>query len=60
MILQQFKEGAKDLTRDLTVDITMNAALLNGDRVDGVTYIMNILAERYGQLGEDLKLKLIK
>ena len=38
----------------------MNGALLNGNRVDGVTHVMNILAERYGQLGQELRLKVIK
>jgi hypothetical protein len=60
MILQQLKGGARDLTRGLPIDVIMNGALLNGNRVDGVTYIMNILAARYGQLGEELRLKEIK
>ena len=38
MILQQLKGGARDLTRDLPIDIIMNGVLLNGNRVDGVTY----------------------
>ena len=50
MILQQLKGGARDQTRDLPVNIIMNGAVLNGINVDPVTYIMNILAERYGQL----------
>lgn len=60
LVLQQLKGGARELTRDLPMQVIMNGALLNGVQVDGVTYIMNILAERYGQLGEELRLKVIK
>jgi hypothetical protein len=34
--------------------------MLNGQRVDGMTYIMNLLGERYGQLGEESRLRAIK
>ena len=60
LVLQQLRGGARELTRDLPVNVIMNGALLNGIQVDAVTYIMNLLAERYGQLGEELRLKVIK
>jgi len=60
LLLQQLRGGARELTRDLPMNVIMNGALLNGVQVDGVTYIMNVLAERYGQLGEELRLKVIR
>ena len=60
LLLQQLRGGARELTRDLPIGVIMNGAQLNGVQVDGVTYIMNVLAERYGQLGEELRLKVIK
>ena len=60
LLLTQLRGGARDLTRDLPINIIMNGAPLNGIQVDPVTYIMNVLAERYAQLGEELRLKAIK
>ena len=57
LVLQQLRGGARELTRDLPVNVIMNGALLNGIQVDAATYIMNVLAERYGQLDEELRLK---
>ena len=60
MLIMQLRGGARDLTRELPVNVIMNGAPLNGNQVDGMTYVMNLLAERYGQLGEELRLKVIK
>ena len=51
MLLTQLRGSARELTRDLPDDIILNGAQLNGVQVDGVTYIMHLLAERYFQLG---------
>ena len=48
------------MTRDLPIDVILNGAPLNGVPVDGVTFVLNLLAERYGQLGEELRLKAVK
>ena len=60
LVLQQLRGGARELTRDLPVNVILNGAQLNGVQVDGMTYIMSVLAERYGQLGEELRLKVVK
>ena len=56
LLLQQLRGGARELTRDLPIEVITNGALLNGQQVDPVTYIMNVLAERFGQLGEELRI----
>ena len=60
MLLQVLRGGARELTRDLPDNIILQGGMLNGVRVDGVTYIMNLLGERYGQLGEESRLRAIK
>ena len=60
LILQALRGGARELTRDIPDNIILRGAIVNGTQVDGVTYIMNVLAERYGQLGEESRLKAIK
>ena len=60
MLLQVLRGGARELTRDLPDNIILQGGMLNGIRVDGVTYIMNLLGERYGQLGEESRLRAIK
>ena len=60
LLLQQLKGGARDLTRDLPVNVILNGAVIDGNPVDAVTYIMHILADRYGQLGKEVRLKAIK
>jgi hypothetical protein len=60
MSLQVLRGGARELTRDLPDNIILQGGVLNGNRVDGMTYIMNLLGERYGQLGEESRLRAIK
>ena len=60
MLLMQLRGGARELTRDMPDDIVLRGIMINGQRVDGMTYIMNILAERYAQLGEETRLKAIR
>ena len=60
MLLQVLRGGARELTRDLPDNIILQGGMLNGIRVDGMTYIMNLLGERYGQLGEESRLRAIK
>ena len=60
MLLQVLRGGARELTRDLPDNIILQAGMPNGNRVDGMTYIMNLLGERYGQLGEESRLRAIK
>jgi hypothetical protein len=60
MLLQVLRGGARELTRDLPDNIILQGGMLNGVRVDGMTYIMNLLGERYGQLGEESRLRAIK
>ena len=59
MILQSLRGGARELTRDLPMEVITQGAILNGRQVDGVTYIIHMLAERYAQLGEETRLKAI-
>ena len=56
MILAQLQGGAKDLTREIPVDIIMDGGMINGRLVEPPTYILNLLAERYSQLGEESRL----
>ena len=59
MLLLQLRGGARELTRDLPDDVILRGAIVNGQQTDGVTYIMNLLAERYAQLGEETRLRSI-
>ena len=59
MLLLQLRGGARELTRDLPDDVILRGAVINGQRADGITYIMNLLAERYAQLGEETRLRSI-
>ena len=59
MLLMQLRGGARELTQELPDDIILRGGVINGHQVDGVTYIMNLLAERYAQLGEEVRLKAI-
>jgi len=40
--------------------IVIHGDLLNGNQVDGVTYIIHLLGERFGQLGEEQRLKAMR
>jgi hypothetical protein len=40
--------------------VVTNGAVLNGNQVDGVTYILHRLGERFGQLGEEQRLKAMR
>ena len=60
MLLQVLRGGAREFTRDLPDNIILQGGMLNGIRVDGMTYIMNLLGERYGQSGEESRLRAIK
>jgi hypothetical protein len=57
MILGQLKGAAQTLTREIPINIIMNGGVLNGNHVDGPTYILNLLSERYAQLGEESRLR---
>jgi hypothetical protein len=57
MILGQLKGAAQTLTREIPINIIMNGGVLNGNHVDGPTYILNLLSERYAQLGEEARLR---
>jgi hypothetical protein len=46
LLLQQLKGGARDLTRDFPVNVILNGAVIDGNPVDAVIYIMRILADR--------------
>jgi hypothetical protein len=59
IILQSLRGGARELTRDLPLEVITRGTMLNGGEVDGVTYIIHMLAERYAQLGEETRLKTI-
>ena len=58
-VLMNLRDGARELTREIPPNIVVNGGNVNGRHVDGTTYIMHILAERYGQLGEEARLSSI-
>jgi hypothetical protein len=37
----------------------MNGGIINGQQVDGVSYVLGILGDRYAQLGEETRLKTV-
>ena len=57
MILMQLRGAAQSLTREIPMDIILNGGIINGVQVDPPTYILNVLSERYAQLGEETRLK---
>jgi hypothetical protein len=57
LLLSQLRGAAQTLTREIPIDIILQGADINGRRVDPVTYILTMLAERYAQLGEESRLK---
>ena len=57
LLLSQLRGAAQVLTREIPIEIILNGADVNGRRVDPVTYILTMLADRYAQLGEEARLK---
>ena len=55
----QLRGGALMLIRALPPQTLLQGGLVNGVQVDAMTYIMHALAERYGQLGEEVRLSAI-
>ena len=45
------------MTREIPLDIIVHGGVLNNQQAAPTTYILNILAERYAQLGEESRLK---
>ena len=55
----QLRGGALMLIRALPPQTLLHGGLVNGVQVEPMTYIMHSLAERYGQLGEEVRLSAI-
>ena len=59
MVVRQLRGAAQELGRTLDHNIILNRGMLNGVHVDGMTYLLSILSERYVDLGEEVRLKAI-
>ena len=60
LLLQQLRGGARELTRDIGTDIILDGTVYNGQQVHGWTFILSLLIERYGPIGEEQRLKVAK
>ena len=58
-VVMRLTGGARELIRDLPPQTLMQGGLVEGQLVDPMTYIMHTLAERYGRLGEEVRLEAI-
>ena len=55
-LVLQLRGGARMLVRALPPQTLIQGGLVNGMQVDPMTYIMHALAERYGELGEEVRM----
>ena len=60
LLLSQLRGGARELTRDIPTTVITQGTIYNGNQVDGFAFIMGILTERYGPIGEEQRLKVAK
>ena len=59
LILGQLRGAAASLTREIPINVIMNGGIINGQPADPTTYILHVLGERYAQLGEETRLRVM-
>ena len=59
-LLSVLTDNAREMARTIPPNVILTGGQINGQAVDGVTYIMFQLATKYGRLGEEQRLDAIQ
>ena len=51
--------AAKELSRQIPPQVIVQGGVINGTQVDPLTYLMHSLQERFGNLGEEVRIQAV-
>ena len=59
LVMLSLRGAAKELSRQIPPQIIVQGGVINGTQVDPLTYLMHSLQERFGNLGEEVRVQAV-